>query len=353
MFFRKFKNKRISSVKFISLGLKGIFLTSLIICTTNFLVDPFYEWSIGKTINFKRKDYDERIQKTNYLANINSNYNALLLGNSRSTYLDVRKFDLGVNIFNYSVNAMSIYEYDQLIHNFVQLTGEETKVILMGIDPHNLKGDKIEKLKIILDESTSKIKKIKNLLSIDMFRFSLETIAKTIQVELQLKDRKQRYYDNQLIKGNERQNIVSNEKYIKIENEDITYNVDFTLLEEYRKLKNKYPNSKFIIYFLPFHGELITKWETDLNFDEKNRKFISEIINIFGEIYYFNYKNEYNSSFTNYYDTYHFYPYFGDIIINNMNKLYLDKKSNLGYLLNKENYNSFILNKKYLNVINQ
>lgn len=63
--------------------------------------------------------------------------------------------------------------------------------------------------------------------------------------------------------------------------------------------------------------------------------------------------NEYNSSFTNYYDTYHFYPYFGDIIINNMNKLYLDKKSNLGYLLNKENYNSFILNKKYLNVINQ
>ena len=342
MIFDKLRDRKFSSIQFVKFGLRSIFLILVIIATINFLVDPYYQWGYFKVIDLKRKDFDERIQKTNYLANINNNYNAILLGNSRSTYLDVRKFDLGVNIFNSAVNAMSIYEYDQLITNFIKLTGKDPEIILIGIDHHNFKGDNPKRLETILEELTSNSLKLKNLLSLDIFRFSLETIEKTIRVKLNLKDLKQRYYNNQLVKGNDKENFISNEKYIKDNSTINEYIVQNELLEEYKRLKNKYSKSKFIIYCLPFHKDLLDSWIYDIHFYDKNQQFISNLIDIFGEVYYFNYISKYNSSYTNYYDKYHFYPFLGNILIDNFNNLQKNRITEWGYLLNKDNYKSFM-----------
>lgn len=304
---------------------------------TNFFVDPSYQWFSNKFINFKRKSFDERVMKTNYLANINNNYNALLIGNSRSTYLDARNFDLNVSIFNYSVGAMSVYEYESVIENFTQLTGKEPKVILIGIDPYNYKGDETGKFKNLLHQSSSNIHKFKSLISIDTFKFSLIAIRNTIREKFKLKNRKQSFYDNNLVKGNNRQNTFSNQKYIQV-SEKTSYKVDFELLNEYRRLKNKYTHIKFIVYCLPYHADLIKQWKTDVDFYEKTENYIKGLIDIFDSIYYFNYINKYNITYTNFYDPTHFYPYLGNTIIKQINHLYYHKKTDFGYLVNKNNY---------------
>ena len=337
MITRYFK-QTIKAKLFVKRIMKTILLLVFLVCGINFFIDPLYTWQGNGKINLKRKDFDERIQKTNFLANINNNYDAILLGNSRSTYLDSSRFNLGVNIYNYSVNAMSIYEYDQVILNFIELTGNEPKVILIGIDPFDFPGNKTNSLKEILDNRNDLIQKTRNLLSLDMFKFSLETIIKTFQVDFNVEDRKQRYYDNNLIKGSTSQNIISNEKYIKTNSNNLIYDVDFSLFEEYRKLKEKYKNSKFIVYCLPFHKDLIEDWQKDNKFYEKNEKFIYKLLDIFHEVYYFNYMSSYNSSYFDYYDTYYFYPYLGNIIVDNINELYVNKKADFGYIINKDNY---------------
>lgn len=333
--------KKINPDRFTKKALKSILLLLIAVLVTNLFVDPSYQWFSNKFINFKRKSFDERVIKTNYLANINNNYDALLIGNSRSTYLDARNFDLNVSIFNYSVGAMSVYEYEDVIENFIELTGKEPKVILIGIDPYNYKGDEIGKLKNLLHESTSYIHKIKSLLSIDTFKFSLIAIRNTVQEKFRLKNRKQSYYDNDLVKGNKRQNTFSNQRYIKV-SENAPYNVDFELLDEYRRLKNKYHHIKFIVYCLPFHADLIKQMQTDIAFYEKNEKYIKGLIDIFDTIYYFNYVNNHNITYTNFYDPVHFYPYLGDIIIEGFNNLYHHKQANFGYLINNNNYKNFI-----------
>lgn len=337
-------DKKLSYYIFVKYILIVIFLLMFIIVNINLFIDPLYNWGITNYFDFRKNDFDERIQKTNYLANINKEYDAVLLGNSRSTYIDTSKFNFDVKVFNYSVNAMSIYEYDQVLENFIKLTGKQPKIIFIGIDPFDFKGEESRKLENILLESTSLEKKIKNLLSFDLLIFSLKAIVKTIQVNLDLADRKQRYYDNNLVKGNKEANLISNQKYIHV-NYGMDYNIDYNLFNEYKKLKNKFKDSEFVIYCLPFHKELIESWQQDKLFDKKNKDFINNLVNIFDKIYYFNYINEYNSSYLNYYDRYHFYPYLGDIIAEKINELYFYKKSDFGYIINKEN-SSFFLDKR-------
>ena len=336
-------NKKINPKKFIKNILVIVGILLFFISTINFIVDPLYYWKITKKIDFKRRDFDERVQKTNYLANIDNNYNAVLLGNSRSTYIDTKKFNLGVNIYNYSVNAMSVYEYEQVILNFIELTGKEPEKILIGIDPFDFKGDNTNRLKYILEETKDNTLKYKNLFSSDVFLFSIKSIIKTIKTKFDYYDRKQRYYDNNLTKGNNLENRISNKKYISIKKDKNLYKVDKNLFKEYERLKNKFSNSEFIIYCLPFHKDLIQNWKKDKLFNEKNKYFLENITSIFEKVYYFNYINNYNSSYSNYYDKYHFYPYLGNILASKISDLYNNKKSDFGYILNKED----IERKKY------
>lgn len=338
-------NKR----KFVKFTLVYIFFITLFVISINFIVDPLYNWGVLKTFDFKKPDFDERIQKTNYLSNIDNNYDAVLIGNSRSTYLNTKDFDLGVRVFNYSVNAMSVYEYEQVLQNFIKLTGTTPKMVLIGVDPFNFSGQDIEMLRMALNSSRELSSRVKNLLSFDVLDFSVQTIIKTIYVELNKKDRKQRYYDNTLVKGNYSRNTISNEKYVK--DFSSVQNMDYNILEEYKRLKEKYANIQFLVYCLPFHADLINDLEKNKDFKAEREKFILELVNIFGQVYYFNYINEYNSLYLDFYDSFHFYPYLGQIIIKNINNLSKNKKSEYGFLIDKSNYKIIIENINQVNYL--
>lgn len=320
----------------------------LLIIATNYIVNPLYTWN-HNYLNIKKKDFNERIQKTNYLKYINNDFDAILLGNSRTTYINQNDFDIGYKVFNYAVNAMSVYEYDQVIKNFIKLTGNEPKVILLALEPFSFKGRPVSDTKEALSNTEDLFYRFKNLVSFDLFRTSIGNITTTIKFENKLYDRKQRFYDGNLIKGIQHKNSISNEKYISVsENTKIKFDYDSDLIGLYKDLIKKYPDSKFIVFTLPIHNILLKEESNNKIFNKIENVFLTDIVNTFGEVYHFMYYNEVTSGYLNFFDPYHFYPHIGKMIAQSISKN--DNKSGFGIKLNKSNLHNY-LNKGKNNAI--
>src|SRR5437899_9505015 len=80
----------------------------------NVLFDPF--WIYGRTISLTEKKYafDERVQKTNLVLNGGVTFEGVLLGSSRTTYIDPRSFRKE-KFFNYAVAHIFAPEYVGLV----------------------------------------------------------------------------------------------------------------------------------------------------------------------------------------------------------------------------------------------
>ena len=85
------------------------FLVCFFVALPNYIVDPF--WCFQHSILFGRYQtmFDERQQKTNYLAFREVDFDTVILGNSRVTYMDPR--NVPGRAFNYAVSSMQLYEY--------------------------------------------------------------------------------------------------------------------------------------------------------------------------------------------------------------------------------------------------
>lgn len=320
-----------------------LFCTIIFVCLLNYIVNPLYSWKATNSLDIKKSDYDERVQKTNYLAYIDNNYDALLLGNSRSTYINAENINLDVRVFNYSVNAMSVYEYEQVISTFIALTNNEPKIILIGIDPFNFPGQPISILKRNFENTQTNYNRFRELMSMQVLIFSLNDLWTTYKFEHNMYDRKERYYNKDLIKARQEKNLISNEKYIK-NNLSSEFNIDESLFDEYRKLVKKFPKTQFIVYNPPFQSDLLRKWNQRTDFIKLQQRWLLELIDIFGQVYFFMEDNYITEDYRNFYDTYHFYPYVGNLIADKLSQRsdFDQVSSHFGILLTKENiYNYF------------
>jgi len=325
---------------FVKNFIKYFLIISFIIISINYIVDPLFTFKSTQNINIKQKDFNERIQKTNFLYYINSDFDSLLLGNSRSTYINTQKIDKNKmgKVFNYAVNAMSVEEYDSVIQNFIQITGKQPKVILIGVDPFNFGENKSEDLKIGLKNSSDFFYPFRSLFSLDLFKISLKNLITTYKFENDIYDRKQRFYDKNLLKGIQKVNKISNERYIVVsKNSDmkITQNHNLELL---KILKKKYNKSKFVIFTMPVHQVIV-----DSIMEDKNSYFLwlESLVNSFGIVYHFMYENNISKSYYTFFDAFHFYPYVGDKIIDKINNNTTDINNSFGIILNKENIKNY------------
>ena len=83
----------------------------------NAAMDPLWFFTHAHPLNRVQPGFDERAQKTNWLQARPGQFNAVMLGSSRSTYIDQN--DLSpLHLFNYSVNAMWPQEYRQYLDHF-------------------------------------------------------------------------------------------------------------------------------------------------------------------------------------------------------------------------------------------
>lgn len=330
------------SRKFVYLIISTLSTIMVIVMVTNFIVDPLYMFKQTREISINHKDFNERLQKTNYLKYIDNNFDALLIGNSRVTYINANNFNIGYKIFNYSVNALSPLEYETVIDNFILLTGKNPKVILIGVDLFStVMATKIEEFDKVLQDQSDPLYRYKNLISFDTFLLSFKNILSTIQLSNGVPDKKQRFYNRYLEKGLNAKNIISNKEYIELGNYGFNFPHDL-IMNTLQKIKIKYSKSQFIIFTPPIHSFLLRNWAQNEIFLQSYYHALEDLVDIFGEVHHFLYFDPVFADDTNFYDVFHFYPYVGSLIANHINNEI--KTENIGILLNKSNI-QFYLNK--------
>ena len=73
----------------------------------NYIMDPFWTFNHSHKFNNFQKGINERQQKSNYIYFTDKKYDTLLLGSSRTTYMNPNSFE-NYKVFNYSAVETSI-----------------------------------------------------------------------------------------------------------------------------------------------------------------------------------------------------------------------------------------------------
>ena len=337
-FFISIFKKRVTYQKFLKY-VAFFSISLLLLCgLVNYVVDPLWIFNHNNKLNSKQLSFNERQQKTNYLYFNKIKYDNVLIGSSRTTYINPNAFSTLGKTFNYAVNGLLPYEYKVLLDNFNVINGSEPKYIILGLDffSTNKNRNKTKNEINYIENTLSPLYPLEGLFNGDSLKYSFRTL------KIQSKTKKA-YYDRFNIKYIDKfdKNII--EKKVKvgfsIENQK-NYVYDDKLKDEYLLLKKRYQHSKFIIFITPVIMDGLSKYkEADLN--KYYFLWLNELIEVFGEVHTFMYPNSVTTDIYNFFDPSHFFPDVGDKIASSI-VLNRNINSDFGIKLNKDNINWFI-----------
>lgn len=331
---------------FMSVTLSVIFLFALF----NYAIDPLWNFSNSNRYNNAQPGFDERQLKTNraYFGGLEQ-YDALLLGSSRVTYVNQHDFKT-MNVFNYSGVSMYPVEYKGWIDQAKKIKGGPFKTIIIGVDfwgsnagsfaqhqmnntpppSHylNITESFLYRYKMLftmdtLDRSIESIEHSSNLGTTDYTR---DNVKRTIKVSA---SRKQNAVNTQI-------SLYQNRFYGK----GFHYN---TKIKKYLEtLKKENPDTRFIIFTTPIAADLFKILIQSGNLPDYDR-WMRELVDTFGEVYDFMGVNSITSYPNNYADLHHFYPYIGTLIADRVTGV---KNSALpkdfGIVVTKKNLESYL-----------
>lgn len=285
-------------------------LVALSLCI-NFIVDPY---------NFLNHDVTDFISASNernikfvHLQNNYQKYNAVLIGSSRSSYIDNSKLHK-YKMFNCSVSGISIDEYLPYL-KFFEKTQGAPKQIILSLDFHatnsNIQGN-IDP-KITLQYAIAKIDQIIDYAKIKTSYLSLRLLLGTLE---DFND----YYTRDFIKKR-----IDQEKKLDEENIKSTLGYygryclnNYSYRTDYKdiliKIKESFPNSKIIVLICPIHESLF-EFQKKVSGEAVYNKWIVDIKDVFESFYDFNQDKNMVRELGNFFDAAHFYPFVGDQLI--------------------------------------
>lgn len=157
------------------------------------------------------------------------------------------------------------------------------------------------------------------------------------------------YYDRNNIKyqkkvsENERRlryKISLNHHLEELDSRNYIYNENYkTILE---KIKDKNKNTKFIIFTSPISSNLLASIIQKSKRLKEYKRWLKELVNVFGEVNHFMTINEITTDLNNYPDDDHYYPYIGKILANKITNKDLKTPENFGIILNKNNIDNYL-----------
>lgn len=280
----------------------------------NYYVDPLWCFSHITRHNRLSPVIDGRQQKTNAITFGRSNYDALLIGSSRTEHINASDID-GYQAFNYAVPSIYPDEYKAYIDYF-RKHNKELKLIIIGLDFYgsNKTGvDRADKPLAYIEKANGIAYKLHALLSKDATRFSFNT----------LRSRFNDYFCYDRLAGGKLVLPISSDvshmlretQLVKFRETQLgdhyTYNSELPQL--YRQLLQDNSNCTFIVFTTPVsrpYFELMVR-EGGLN---DYLRWLKDAVDVFGGVYNFMYLNSVTNNVANYMDLHHYYPRVGTLI---------------------------------------
>ncbi len=327
-----------------------ILLFLLLIALFNYLLDPLWSFNNFKFNKYKNS-YNERVLKTNLLAYANIEYDGILLGSSRSSYINATIYN-NMKIFNYSSSFLQVSEYAGFINNASKLNVNHD-IVILGVDfftflvetkpdyipekYYNDTQDLLNRFKILISYDT--FKKAKKNLKIDENFIYERVYDKNYNVFTSVRNKE----DN---KRNINDSVKKFNKMFYLKKKPIK---NLKIIMNSLIINN--PNTKFVVFSTPISKELFNKIIKDKELYLLYEQWIKDLVSVFSEINHFMYLNNIaNNSSTNFYDSHHVYPFVGDTIFKDLKN---KKETTNMMIINQENINEKLLELRLLHKINQ
>ncbi|KAB7706607.1 hypothetical protein F9802_10440 [Bacillus aerolatus] len=307
----------------------------------NYYMDPYWTYGHNHPYNDHQISVDEREQKTNQIYFQFFSYDTIILGSSRTTYVNQNMFK-GMKAYNYAVNNMSIREYDTFLQFAKNQNEQKVKRVIIGMDFFKSSVQESEQ-SISLKNYEAKIQepfyRARNLISIDIFNYSLQNfrMSKNNKVsELRVYDR----YNVARAKTTSASERLENTEE-KIERfRDEFYGKSYQYNPKYKEylsiFKQRHPDVEFIIFTTPISAKLFQTMIDEGQLDDYQR-WLRDVTTVFGGVYNFMYPNEVTLDINNYFDGHHFYPHVGDKIADRILQGPNVKNSSFGVYITNEN----------------
>ncbi|CAM3558392.1 hypothetical protein GCM10009865_10940 [Aeromicrobium ponti] len=283
-----------------------------------FYMDPMWTFGHHHQNNDVQTVINERQQKTNRILFQPFPYDTLLLGSSRTTYINQNDFK-NMNVYNFAVSNASIQEYNSLIELAKKKRGKEFDRIIIGLDffKSNIKESSAKKsMNQYITAASEPFYRYKNLLSMDLLEYSWQNF----KMSKENKVLEERNYNRSNVANAkavdpelmEKQTEAKIQKFREVFYGD-TYEYNPEYKEVLSQLKKNNPNTEFIVFTTPISSPLFEAMVEEGRLPDYET-WLKDVTEVFGGVYNFMYPNSVTEDLENYFDGHHFYPEVGKLI---------------------------------------
>lgn len=288
----------------------GLTLGSLAVF--NYAMDPLWTFALNHEGNDRQEVIDERQQKTNHLFFQPVSADTILLGSSRSTYIDQHAFT-GMDVYNYSVSNMSIREYDTFLAFAKRQSDKPIQRAIVGLDFFKSSVQESSEPHALTNYETKledPLYRWKNLLSLDTFQYAWRNFQMSRANDITLDrvyNRENVAFAKPITDEERRKQTLAKIKRFKEE----FYGDSYTYNPKYKQFlgifNERHPDVEKIIYTTPISTDLFRALvETGLY--PSYEQWLRDVADLYGGVYNFMYPNDVTDDLTNYFDGHHFYP---------------------------------------------
>jgi hypothetical protein len=286
----------------------------------NALVDPLWFFPHAHPLNRVQVGFDERAQKTNRLRAHRGQFDAVLFGSSRSTYLDQHDF-APWSLFNHAVNAMWPQEYRPYLDHFTEVNGRTPGLVVLGVDffgSHDGVVGKWQPPETYLRQAGDPRYVLGSLLNLELLRRSLVTAARSAGLvapleQLDYYDRRNVRHSRQVMDETFRASEVLDDLEVFRARVYTDYDYNERLPELWRGLRAAYPNTRFLVFTTPIAAPMFALLVREGRLGDYER-WIGDLTAAFGEVWDFMGLNSVTTDLSRYRDAQHFDPGIGRLI---------------------------------------
>lgn len=282
----------------------------LLVVLINFTVDPTWCFTHANRLNARQLAFDERQQKANFLIAHPAGYDAVMLGSSRTTFINQYAI-ADHRVFNFAVNAMVPAEYAAYVRFFNRHNRDKTKLIFLGLDffgsNKNFNGYSSKTPEEYFANAENRWYRYTSLLTADLLLHSCKNIRQLFAPT------KNFYYDRTNVKRvdtisdkTRQTNAAKDLEQFKRELYGKNY-VYQDIKPDLMKLKEQNPSSRFIVFVTP---ESMPVWNSHIQAGRMNDylRWLEDIVTVFGEVHTFMGENTLTTDARNFQDAHHLMP---------------------------------------------
>ncbi|MER1998308.1 MAG: hypothetical protein ABS882_00920 [Lysinibacillus sp.] len=310
----------------------------------NYYIDPFWTFTHENEDNAAQLGFNERIQKTNWLnARAPLQANSLMIGTSRTTYINADNFDKP--LFHYGLSSLHITEYLDFMKYAEKQNGQPFETIYMEITSRSYDTAyraTFTNPNATIAETNKEFYRITNLFSYDTYLQSKEnaqTAADNFSPKPRIYDRDMNVTTFFESKDIDRRlelyqyNIDKREKRNGFEN---LYNPEYKqiLLD----IKESFPNANFVAFNDVMLMDRLHITLSNEHLRAAYKRNIEEVVDVFGVFYSFHIENDITTEHSRYFDLFHFYPETGDEVAKALQQ---PDNSPLIFAVTKDNMNEY------------